>query len=55
MGDPIDLRSVLRPALYVPESMPALTVVERFKESQTKMAVIDEYGGVEGIVTVDDG
>ncbi len=54
-GDPIDLRSVLRPALYVPESMPALTVVERFKESQTKMAVvIDEYGGVEGIVTVDD-
>ena len=51
-GDPIDLRSVLRPALYVPESMPALTVVERFKESQTKMAVvIDEYGGVEGIVT----
>ncbi len=54
-GGPIDLRSVLRPALYVPESMPALTVVERFKESQTKMAVvIDEYGGVEGIVTVDD-
>ena len=54
-GGPIELQSILRSALYVPESMPALTVVERFKETQTKMAVvIDEYGGVEGIVTVDD-
>ena len=54
-GGPIELRSILRPALYVPESMPALTVVERFKETETKVAiVIDEYGGVEGLVTVDD-
>ncbi len=54
-GEDIDLRAVVRPALFVPESMPALTVIERFKETETKMAVvIDEYGGVEGIVTVDD-
>jgi putative hemolysin len=54
-GRPIDLRSVLRPAIFVPESMPALEVVQRFKAQHSKMAVvIDEFGGVEGLVTVDD-
>ncbi len=54
-GKPLDLRAILRPALYVPESMPALTLVERFKQTHHKLAiVIDEYGGVEGLVTVDD-
>ena len=39
----------------MPESTPALNVVERFKETQSKLAlVIDEFGGVEGLVTVDD-
>lgn len=54
-GIPIDVRAVLKPALFVPESTPALNVVERFKETQSKLAlVIDEFGGVEGLVTVDD-
>jgi putative hemolysin len=54
-GRPLDLRAIVRPALFVPESMPALTLVERFKQTHHKLAVvIDEYGGVEGIVTVDD-
>jgi len=54
-GETIDLRAILRPALFVPETTPALTVVERFKETHSKLAiVIDEYGGVEGMVTVDD-
>jgi putative hemolysin len=54
-GQAVDLTSVLRPALFVPESMPALEVVQRFKTLHSKMAVvIDEFGGVEGLVTVDD-
>jgi putative hemolysin len=54
-GYPLNLRVILRPALFVPESTPALTLVERFKQTHSKLAiVIDEYGGVEGLVTVDD-
>lgn len=54
-SEELDLRAILRPALFVPESTPALTVVERFKETHSKLAiVIDEYGGVEGLITVDD-
>src|SRR5690606_8720179 len=54
-GEPLDLAAIMRPALFVPESMPALLVVERFKQTHSKIAlVIDEYGGVEGLVTVDD-
>lgn len=54
-GAKLDLRAILRPAVFVPETTPALVVVERFKETHSKMAVvIDEYGGVEGLITVDD-
>ncbi len=54
-GKPLNLREIMRPALFVPESTPALTLVERFKQTHSKLAVvIDEYGGVEGLVTVDD-
>jgi putative hemolysin len=54
-GRPLDLRSLLRPALFVPESTPALRVVERFKQTHSHLAiVIDEYGGVEGIITSGD-
>jgi putative hemolysin len=45
----------LHPALFVPESTPALRVIERFKQTRTQMAiVIDEYGGIEGLVTSGD-
>jgi putative hemolysin len=51
----IDLRALIRPALYVPEGTPALKVVERFKQTRSQLAiVIDEYGGVEGLVTSGD-
>lgn len=54
-GKPFDLRAVLRKPLYVPEIMPALKVLEAFKESGTQMAlVIDEYGGVQGVLTLTD-
>jgi putative hemolysin len=52
---PIDLRSVLRPALFIPESMSALEVLERFKQTHSHAAlVIDEHGGFQGLVTTSD-
>lgn len=53
--EPFDLGAALRPPLYVPETMPVLKVLEAFKQSGTQMAtVLDEYGGVQGIVTLTD-
>ncbi len=52
---PIDLRSVLRPALFIPESTSAFDVLERFKKKRTHVAfVIDEHGGFQGLVTTSD-
>jgi putative hemolysin len=49
---PVDLEPLLRPAVFVPESMPALKVLEKFKETGLSVAlVIDEYGGLIGMVT----
>lgn len=53
--EPFSLEEIMRKPLYVPEIMPALKVLEEFRASGTQMAVvIDEYGGVEGIVTLTD-
>ena len=54
-GQPLDLRAVLSPARFVPESMPALKVLELFQESGVHLVlVIDEYGGVQGLTTTYD-
>jgi putative hemolysin len=54
-GGKIDLKENLRPPLFVPEGVPALKLLEMFKKSRTHMAlVVDEYGGVEGLVTLND-
>lgn len=54
-GERIDLRALARPALFVPESMPALKLLDLFKESRPHLAiVIDEYGSIEGLVTIGD-
>lgn len=54
-GQPIDLRAILRSAPYVPESMPAFDLLERFKVARAKIAlVLDEYSGIQGLVTTDD-
>jgi putative hemolysin len=51
----IDLTATLQQPLYVPESMRALKVLELFKQSGTHIAlVIDEYGGIQGLVTPSD-
>jgi CBS domain containing-hemolysin-like protein len=50
-----DLRKMLRPTLFVPETMPAGRLLTEFKRAHTTLAVvIDEYGGTAGLVTIDD-
>ena len=54
-GSRIDLRSLVREALFVPDSMPAVQLLESFRSSHKHVAlVMDEYGAVEGLVTVTD-
>ena len=49
---PLDLQNVMVSPLFVPENTPALNLLERFRESQKQIAlVIDEFGGVQGLVT----
>jgi len=51
----VDLRAVARPALFLPESMTALDVIENLRESRSHIAlIINEYGGLEGLVTISD-
>lgn len=58
MGDrtqPFDLRSIARPAQYIPESLYAKKVLEIFKRTKNKFGVVvDEYGNIEGIITLHD-
>lgn len=52
---PIALRSLTKEALFVPDSMPAVQLLESFRSSHKHVAlVMDEYGAVEGLVTVTD-
>lgn len=54
-GEPFSLRELLRPPLFVPESMSALRVLDILKQTHSNIALVaDEYGGVEGLVTLDD-
>ena len=51
----IELQALLKPLLYVPESMKALNLLELFKKSGTHLAlIVDEYGVTQGLVTITD-
>lgn len=51
----LDLEHAAREPLYVPRSMPALKVLEAFREEKMTIAlVIDEFGGIDGLVTLND-
>ena len=55
LGDDADLSSMIRPPNYVPETMSVLDTLEQMRAKRYGMAVVvDEHGGVEGIVTVKD-
>jgi magnesium and cobalt transporter len=50
-----NLRKMLRPLLFAPPSMPLGVLLQKMQSERTHMAlVIDEYGGVDGLVTIED-
>ena len=54
-GGPSTVRELLRPAVLVPESKRLDILLREFRQSRNHMAiVIDEYGGVAGLVTIED-
>lgn len=54
-GEEIKLKQLLKPAFYIPETMSAARALEIFKEKGTEMLlVIDEFGGLQGLLTVND-
>ena len=55
MGRSLADAGILRPVLFVPPSMLALDLLVRMQTTRTHMAVvIDEYGGTDGLVTIED-
>ena len=55
MGWPIELRKIMHRALFVPETMPLDRLLELFQKEKNQMAIVlDEYGGTEGLVTLED-
>ena len=54
-GRSFDLESMLRPLLFAPPSMPIGVLLQKMQSDRMHMAlVIDEYGGVDGLVTIED-
>ncbi|MDE2309107.1 MAG: CBS domain-containing protein [Xanthomonadaceae bacterium] len=50
-----DIRAILRPAVLIPESMRLNVLLAEFRLSRNHMAlVVDEYGGVAGLITIED-
>ena len=50
-----DLRAIIRPAVLIPESMRLNVLLAEFRLSRNHMAlVMDEYGGVAGLITIED-
>lgn len=54
-GGRFSLKKLLRPILYAPPSMPLNVLLQKMQKERVHMAlVIDEYGGVDGLVTIED-
>ena len=54
-GNSANVQSLTRPAMFVPESQNLERLLQEFQERRTSIAiVVDEYGGVSGLVTVTD-
>ena len=54
-ADEFDIREVIRPPVFVPESKRLNVLLKEFRKNRHHMAiVVDEYGGVAGLVTIED-
>jgi magnesium and cobalt transporter len=52
---PFDFKNFLRPVVFIPESKRLNTLLTEFRDSRNHMAVVvDEYGGVSGLATIED-
>lgn len=52
---PLSAANILRPVLFAPPSMPALDLLVKMQATRTHMAlIIDEYGGTDGLVSMED-
>lgn len=50
-----DIKNILRPAIFIPETKKLNAMLKDFKNSQNHIAiVVDEYGAISGLVTIED-
>jgi magnesium and cobalt transporter len=54
-SEQFNIRDLLRPAVFIPESKRLNVLLKEFRSSRNHMAiVVDEYGGIAGMVTIED-